>query len=414
MFLLRLFGDDTPKTLKWGIFSLIVGLSCIERLAAGGNVVVLERDWVPTLAPEFGDSSLTVLNATMRRIDLICKVLAPGFVTLLPTIFTAIKATAEHSIFWSVVVVAIMSLLSPWVEWTLAQRVWNQSELLQAPKSREQDVGLGVDEIKVTPTFNTYLRQKIAGLVRFCRSDVLLPTISIALLYLSVLTFSSPMITFLLNSGFSLPVVTISRLCSSLLEVSATAIMPWAVQMLRNRDSQIHWAPINEEDVGFMEDSQPIQTNRDNAEVERVGLWALWWMNLMLIPAFYGVIGLTSHETPSLLGLPFPLFSLPLLMGVAFSRIGLWTFDLAYSQLQQTLPPPSLRGEFTGIEQSFTSTASLIQWTLTAIISQPKDFHALAATSCMAVFSSACCYSWFMRKRRGHLLHVKVSDFFKN
>ncbi|KAF3907438.1 hypothetical protein ABW21_db0207207 [Orbilia brochopaga] len=375
----------------------------------------MERDWVPTLALEAGQSSLHALNATMRRIDLICKVLAPGCVTLLPTGFAAIGVTAPHSMFWSVVVIAAMSLLSPWVEWISAQRVWRESERLQAPKIVERD---GSQDETRTVTWKQFLQRKLSGFARFCHSAVLLPTISISLMYLSVLTFSSPMITFLLNSGFSLPVVTIARLFSSVLEVSATAVMPWGVRTIRDRPVK-HWRHRHEaeEQVGFLEESEEHSlrglTNIDKAEVERVGLWAVWWMTLTLLPAVYGVAGLTnlpSIPTKNIIGLPYPSFSLPLLLGVALSRIGLWTYDLAYSELQQTLPPPALRGEFTGIEQSFLSAAELLQWMLTAIMSQPQQFNILATVSWVAVLWAAGCYAWFIRQRRGHLLHVKVSN----
>ncbi|KAJ6263620.1 hypothetical protein Dda_2188 [Drechslerella dactyloides] len=416
-------GASASKLAKWGVLSVIVLLGSVERLAAGGNIAVMERDWVPTLAPAVGDSSLHILNAMMRRIDLICKVLAPGFVTLLPTGFAAVPATAPRSMFWTVAVIAAMSLLSPWVEWISAHRVWSNSEVLQAPKIVERRNTRDEANTPSRTDLSQLLRRKFSGLVRFCQSAVFLPTIAISLMYLSVLTFSSPMITFLLNSGFSLPVVTIARFFSSALEVSATAVMPWGVKTLRNRPVK-HWRRIHEseEQISFLEGSDdevlPEPMNIDKAEVERVGLWAVWWMTLTLMPAVYGVAGLTaspdSHEpNRSGLSLPNPVFSIPLLLGVAFSRIGLWTFDLAYSQLQQTLPPPELRGEFTGIEQSFLSVAELLQWMLTAIMSRPRDFSVLADVSWVAVLGAAGCYAWFIRKRRGHLLHVKISACFE-
>lgn len=140
--------------------------------------------------------------------------------------------------------------------------------------------------------------------------------------------------------------------------------------------------------------------------------------------AVYGVTALTSTTSPNphfnltnftnftitnpIPGLPHPLFSLPMLLGVAFSRIGLWTSDLAYSQLQQTLPPPRLRGEFTGIEQSFIATSELLQWTLTAIMSRPEQFYVLGWVSWVAVATAAGLYALFIRRRRGHLLHMHV------
>ena len=64
------------------IFTIILIFGCIHKLATIAISVAIERDWVTTIA---GDSSghLTTLNTYMRRIDLLCKLLAPLFVSLL-------------------------------------------------------------------------------------------------------------------------------------------------------------------------------------------------------------------------------------------------------------------------------------------------------------------------------------------
>ena len=46
-------------------------------MCAVGNQLVMERDWVPTLAGDHTRPRLHVLNARMRRIDLVSKILAP-------------------------------------------------------------------------------------------------------------------------------------------------------------------------------------------------------------------------------------------------------------------------------------------------------------------------------------------------
>lgn len=67
-----------------------------------------------------------------------------------------------------------------------------------------------------------------------------------------------------------------------MLEVSATAIMPWGVKTLRNRPAK-QWRHVGEDEVGFMEEHLPEPTEIDKAEVERVGLWAVWWMTISLV-----------------------------------------------------------------------------------------------------------------------------------
>lgn len=70
-----------------------------------------------------------------------------------------------------------MSLLSPWVEWGAARKVWMGSELLQAPKISSGGEGA----INATDggeqrrrTWLMYMRDKAAGLLRFVRNAVFL------------------------------------------------------------------------------------------------------------------------------------------------------------------------------------------------------------------------------------------------
>jgi iron-regulated transporter 1 len=67
------------QMLAW--FSLCVMLACLEKLAFVGNTVAVERDWAVVVA-----ESLHVpreeLNSVMRRIDLVCKLVAPVGISL--------------------------------------------------------------------------------------------------------------------------------------------------------------------------------------------------------------------------------------------------------------------------------------------------------------------------------------------
>lgn len=66
----------------WLIFVAITANGCVLKLATVGMNVCIERDWVMTIAAS-NDRSLLRLNTIMRRIDLLCKLLAPLFVSLL-------------------------------------------------------------------------------------------------------------------------------------------------------------------------------------------------------------------------------------------------------------------------------------------------------------------------------------------
>ena len=74
---------------KTSLFAMILALGVLERLSDIANGITIDRDWLPVLVPSsatltFGDGGydLTHLNAVMRRIDLICKLLTPFTISI--------------------------------------------------------------------------------------------------------------------------------------------------------------------------------------------------------------------------------------------------------------------------------------------------------------------------------------------
>jgi len=59
-----------------GCFVVCVLLACCEKLAFVGNTIAVERDWVVVVA-EAVEVPREDLNSVMRRIDLVCKLVAP-------------------------------------------------------------------------------------------------------------------------------------------------------------------------------------------------------------------------------------------------------------------------------------------------------------------------------------------------
>lgn len=92
-------------------------------------------------------------------------------------------------------------------------------------------------------------------------------------------------------------------------------------------------------------------------------------------------------------------------MFLAFSRLGLWTYDLVSQTLVQTRIPATNIGEFSGVEMGFINTFELIQWVLTAIWSSPEQFKYVAAAGNACVVISAIAYTAWMWTCRGHLVH---------
>lgn len=259
LWLLILVSDDS--TYKKLLFAVVLVLAVVEKLSRLTNTLSMERDWVPTIAPPalkakaqapFG---LTHLNTVMRRIDLVCKLLAPLAVS------TFISTIAPVNI--AAIVIAIISLLSWGVEWWGVTRVWNQSGRLRMPKELlgERPTSLNSDTSNQSTTENTlggsWARMRALAPVRFLISifttvksallmqiDSLLfyfstivwiPSIGIAILHTTVLSYTATLLVYLLNAGFSLKLITVARAVGSMFELFSSFFYPWAVDKLSSR-----------------------------------------------------------------------------------------------------------------------------------------------------------------------------------
>lgn len=231
---------------------------------------------------------------------------------------------------------------------------------------------------------------------------VFLPSISLSLLYLTVLSFSGQMITFLLSSGYNSFHVGIARTISTIFELSATWVAPRVMKR-----------------IGAI----------------RGGIWFLAWQMAWLaggISWFFGEG--EAHGSMRVFA------ASGLVGGVILSRVGLWGFDLcaqtiiqdvsnfpripydiasnANTSLSESTPsmliprrafsqsvPPSHRGSFSTVETSFQNLFELLSYVSTIIFSQPDQFQWPAVISAAAVYTAGALYASFVRRRRGHLLH---------
>ena len=113
-------GSSLRPLIKAGVFGIVVVLGVSEKLSGVGNMIAMERDWVPALTLATPDVvepgySLTHVNAIMRRIDLVCKLVAPLLISAVISLI---------SILVGVVTVGLVGFMSWGVEILSANRVW--------------------------------------------------------------------------------------------------------------------------------------------------------------------------------------------------------------------------------------------------------------------------------------------------
>ncbi|OCK85430.1 hypothetical protein K432DRAFT_343183 [Lepidopterella palustris CBS 459.81] len=436
---------DTDAALRGAaktiVFAVVLTLGVFENLSRRANVISMERDWVPILAPETGPEcfTLTQINATMARIDMVCKLIAPiiisGFLSVAP------------SVRFGVVCIAAANILSTFLEIWSAKWLWDQCDILRKPKlsailefdsegnfetrHRSESQASRITFFQAwVDSITSWWHGYIPSLKLFFATEVWIPSMSMSILHSSVLSVTGTVIVFLLNSGLSLKGVVLAEAASSAFEIGSTFLAPIAVRKLSiNISSSSHQLvdvshKEDEEtlsdidsDISDLDPEDPLSKDDTmpdiNAGVTRLGLWGVFEMFMTLaptVPLLYHLTSILPYPLPPSSASP-PLGSHPLLMFtllalLSASRFGRGLFSLSTQQLAQARVPAHQRSSFAGTEMAFVSLFGLSHHVGAAIWSKPQQFGWLALGSAVAVGMSLVMFSWWARGERGHLVHL--------
>lgn len=362
-----LAGEKEKGTITYGLFFGSVLLACVEKLAFIANTVSVERDWIIVVSESL-QLDRQELNSTMRRIDLVCKLVAPVGIGLIDGYSTKVAiwvVFAQNAISVLVEYFAIAHVYAAIPDLARGKEPKQEPETQDTAlqQSSHQDIVSNPGPARGTPLINL-IAQHLAPWKAYVENPAFLASFSLSLLYLTVLSFASQMTTYLLTLGFTSIHVSIMRLVSVALELSATVAAPW----LMNK-------------IGAV----------------RAGLW---FINEQLLAIALAIgLFLTVDNKPILAGAA-------LVLGVCFSRIGLWGFDLCVQYLVQEDAPEATRGSFSAIEMSLQNFFELLSFATTMVFYRPQQFKIPIYISAGAIVSSAACFAGFVRQKRGHLLHT--------
>ena len=169
------FTFSTGYTLKDSLdtsFWIMVFFTLLLKISNQGIQIIFERDWANAISTN--ENSLGLLNSNIRKVDLLCKLVAPIVISAVGSVITM------GSLIVGMISFAAISCLMEWI-------------LLLILYSRETRLG---QKKEVDSTLHQNSR---AGLSTVVKDRLFLSIISIALLYLNVLAFGPVMISFLLN-----------------------------------------------------------------------------------------------------------------------------------------------------------------------------------------------------------------------
>lgn len=236
--------------------------------------------------------ALGTMNAQMRRIDLLCKLIGPLFIALVDGFSTKL----------AIVINLAMNCASVGVEYFAIARVYRDVPELQKAKVRPRAADeAGSSSLPLSRTrlvrhwqgVKSAITRSAADFGMYVRHSAFLPSMAGALLYLTVLSFAGQMVTYLLSVGYSATQVGVARTLSVAFEILATWAAPWLMARM---------GPI------------------------RAGLWFSSWQVIMLMAGTAVFWDFSDRPLVAASGL---------VGGTILSRVGLRGFDLCTQLIVQ-------------------------------------------------------------------------------
>ncbi|XP_031739572.1 solute carrier family 40 member 1 isoform X3 [Cucumis sativus] len=250
LFLLLFFGVFTLD-IFWpdGVlgFILLVILTniagAVGALSSLAGTILVEREWVVVISERHPPEVLTNINSTMRRIDLVCKLLSPvisGFIIS----FISLKASA--------MTLAVWNIISVWLEYWLFTSVYDGIPALEESSQRRvsrlalRDVGesssVSQQIERLIPNdvdarsaerswkvkmFNWFSKVPFVTAWKvYLEQDTVLPGVALALLFFTVLSFGTLMTATLEWEGIPAYIIGIARGVSATIGIAATLVYP--------------------------------------------------------------------------------------------------------------------------------------------------------------------------------------------
>lgn len=358
---LALLWQRPEGTIFWVLVSCAIVSGSVSSLGALGASLSVEREWTKTLS--CGDSvALTQMNAIMKRIDLSCLIASPIAVGLLMS--------------WrpdaAVIAVCVWNMAAWAPECALLRRAQRASPALAAPQTfsslstATKEKGIWGPIAKVT---------SIAGWMEYLTQPAALAAASLALLYLTVMSFGTLMTAYLNWAGIREVELAVYRGLGALSGIAATLAFP------------------------------PVVGSLGLVKTGASAIWAQW-------------LSLTIGSAPLLLGTWFGWQSmvpgsLPvrlLILGLVLSRFGLWAFDLAVNQIIQETVNLNTLGAVTGIQGSLQSLCQMLAYVAGTVVWRPESFPVLIAGSLGVVLIAASTFTVFAMTSRCSLVAPVVVD----
>jgi len=340
---------------------IVIALAVISELAALGNKIVVERDWVLQISPT--EDALAKMNMIFQTIDLGCKTMAPIFVGLMIEL-TGLTITA--------ITLAVWNIVSAIIEYILMSLIFKEYPNLLKSKTRNEG-----------DTANS-LCDKIRASWRAWELYMTHPTrnagLCLAFFYMTVLAFGNTL---------------------------------WAYSLLQCVPESLLSLLVGAAAINGILGSITFPPLRKRFGVKCAGQLGVLFVLAALVPCVVSVFlpGSPWRTIPfdDGVGLSCPrgMSVYVLLTGVVLARFGVWLSDIAITQIQQEEAEEEIRGRIGGVQGSLCSALDVLKYVLVLLLPRASDFGYLVFASFFSVLCGVISYTSYAvpcrhRKKRSY------------
>ncbi|CAM9603614.1 unnamed protein product [Lampetra fluviatilis] len=416
-------------------YVVVITIGVVAQLAGTAMTIAIQRDWIVVVADS--KEKLAGMNATMRQIDQLSKLLAPMTVGQVMTFL---------SLEFSCGVIAAWNLFSMVVEYWLLRHVFRSVPALatkgaavadakrageteaaacelhplaagednEANNTEEKSAIDKSSKPQVVPNTKSGswlailgkpLRTLRYGWVAYYRQSAFLPGLGLAFLYMTVLGFDG------ITTGYAYAQGVSTSVLSIMVGLSATLGLVGTVLYLRARRrcglvrtgalfslAQVCclllcvasvFAPGSPLDL-----TAPLHKPRlDHHAAEPTVAYeanGTWFQNV--------TTNVTATVQPQILD--YTSISL-FFAGAILSRVGLWGFDLSVTQIFQETVAESERGVVTGVQSSLNSLLNVLRFIMVMVAPSVHHFGALILVSVAFVTAGGLLYTHYAVRTLG-------------
>lgn len=398
--------EETTDVSMIVTYTAVIVLGSISMLASNGSKIAIQRDWIVVVSSGESDV-LANLNAMMRRIDLLTKVLAPLVCGQIMTL-TSLSFGALFICGWNI--------MSFFLEYYLLNLVYRRTPALSKDKTdpdesehSETEETIALTKEQETPAKKNhagYLSAFTDGYRLYFNQAILIVGVARSFMFLTTMGFGYVMIAFAQTqciSEFSIGIVSAGCAVSGILGTFLFPAFRKKVGLLKTgmiagmyQSAAFIPAIISLFSPGSVfvaypgaVDTMPSSENEVSIGIESLGN-----------ASYHSEQAAESYSLlvkcpPGLLP-PVSFIAMILLFAAEITaRSGLLGFDLTVTQLFQENIKESERGIVNGVQTSVQTLCQLIVYVTVMTLPKPHQFGFLVIMSAIAVTSGHVMYAKF-------------------